>query len=131
RGSYDRPTWFGHADVDRGDLIVLGRRYRVSKGSIDLSPSRVNPNRFEPLFDLEAETNVRVPGQSYRVTVSTIGTPDRLNFSVSSEPPLPSAADVLALLFSDVRRNQDPELRSRLNPQQNATDILTTRMTQL
>ena len=119
--------WFGHADIERGEVLFLGRRYRVTKGAIDL----INPARFEPLFDLEAETNVRVPGQTYRVMVSAVGTSDRLVPSLSSDPPLP-AADVLALLFSDVRRNpQDVELRALQNPQQNMTDILTTRATQL
>jgi TamB, inner membrane protein subunit of TAM complex len=129
RGSYDRPSWFGHTDiVDRGELLLLGRRYRVTKGTIDL----VNPARLEPLIDIEAETSVRVPGQTYRVTVGYVGTPDRPPvLSLSSEPPLASSADVLALLLSDVRRQDVPELRALQNPQQNATDILTTRATQL
>ncbi|PWT81818.1 MAG: hypothetical protein C5B57_09780 [Blastocatellia bacterium] len=126
RGTYDRPVWFGRADIERGEVLFLGRRYRVTKGSVDLS----NPARFEPNFDLEAETNVRIPGQTYRVTVTASGTSDRLVPSFSSDPPLP-AADVLALLFSDVRRNQDVELRALQNPQQTTTDILTTRATQL
>ena len=42
RGTYDRPSWFGHADVERGDIQLLGRRYQVTKGSIDL----VNPTRI-------------------------------------------------------------------------------------
>ncbi len=126
RGTYDRPSWFGHADVERGDIQLLGRRYKVTKGSIDL----INPTRFEPLFDVEAETNVRVPGQTYRAMVSAVGTPARLNFSLTSDPPLPTA-DVLTLLFTDVRPNQqDAELRAIQNPQQAATDILTTRATQ-
>ena len=50
---------------------------------------------------------------------------------MSSDPSLPTA-DVLALLFSDVRRNkqQDVELRSLQNPNQAQTDILTARATQ-
>ena len=126
RGTYDRPMWFGHADVERGELLLLGRRYRIAKGAIDL----INPMRFEPSFDLEAETNVRVPGQTYRVGVSITGTPERLVPSLTSDPPLPSA-DVLTLLLSDIRRGQDVELRALQNPQQNVTDILTTRATQL
>jgi hypothetical protein len=126
RGTLDRPTWFGHADVERGDLILLGRHYRVTKGSIDL----VNPTKFDPMFDVEVETNVRIPGQTYRATVGAVGTAERLSFSATSDPPLP-ASDVLSLLFSDVRRNQDVEIRARTNPGQNATDILTTRATQL
>jgi autotransporter translocation and assembly factor TamB len=131
RGTYDRPTWFGRAEVERGEVLLLGRRYRVTRGTIDL----INPTKFEPLFDAELETNVRVPGQTYRVTVSAVGTAagERLGLSFASDPPLP-ASDVLALLFSDIRRGtgpEDVELRARQNPQQNTTDILTTRATQL
>jgi TamB, inner membrane protein subunit of TAM complex len=131
RGTYDRPTWFGRAEVERGEVLLLGRRYRVTRGTIDL----INPTKFEPLFDAELETNVRVPGQTYRVTVSAAGTAagERLGLSFASDPPLP-ASDVLALLFSDIRRGtgpEDVELRARQNPQQNTTDILTTRATQL
>jgi autotransporter translocation and assembly factor TamB len=131
RGTYDRPNWFGRAEVERGEVLLLGRRYRVTRGTIDL----INPTKFEPLFDAELETNVRVPGQTYRVTVSAVGTAagERLGLSFASDPPLP-ASDVLALLFSDIRRGtgpEDVELRARQNPQQNTTDILTTRATQL
>ena len=42
RGTYDRPSWFGHADIlERGELLLLGRRYRITKGTIDLP----NPTR--------------------------------------------------------------------------------------
>ena len=96
RGTYDRPVLLGHAEVERGEVTFEGRRYRVTHGTIDFA----NPARIEPFFDVEAETNVRVPGQTYRVTVTAAGTTDRLQPTVSSEPPLPSA-DVLALLFGD------------------------------
>jgi hypothetical protein len=58
---------------------------------------------------------------------------ERLQPELSSDPPLP-AADVLALLFSDVRRTQGPgdvELRALQNPNERQTDILTTRATQM
>ncbi len=92
-----------------------------------------NPARIEPFFDVEAETNVRVPGQTYRVTVAFAGTSEQLRPTLSSDPPLPTA-DVLALLFSDVRRGAAegvaPELRALQNPNQAQTDILTARATQ-
>ena len=43
--------------------------------------------------------------------------------TLSSDPPLP-AADILALLFSDVRRTEDVELRALQNPTQRQTDLL-------
>ncbi len=126
RGTYDRPLLFGRAEVDRGEVIFEGRRYLVTRGAIDFT----NPSRIEPFFDVEAESRVRVPGQTYRVIVSAAGTMDRLQPQLSSDPPLP-AADVVALLFSDVRRGEDVELQALQNANQREADILTTRATAL
>ncbi len=129
RGTYDRPLLFGRAEVDRGEVTFEGRRYLVTRGNIDFT----NPTRIEPFFDVEARTRVRVPGQTYQVIVRAVGTMDRLQPELSSDPPLPSA-DVLALLFSDVRRQQGPgdaELRALQNPNERQQDILTTRATQM
>src|SRR6185295_2938968 len=63
RGSYDRPVIIGHADIDRGEVTFEGRRYRITRGTMDFT----NPSRIEPFYDIEAETNVRVPGQTYLV----------------------------------------------------------------
>ncbi len=127
RGTYDHPVIVGHADIERGEVTFEGRRYRITRGTMDFT----NATRIEPFFDVEAETNVRVPGQTYRVTVAFAGTSDQLRPTFNSDPPLPTA-DVLALLFSDVRRGtQDvaPELRARQGNQAQ-TDILTARATQ-
>lgn len=129
RGTYERPQLFGRAEVDRGDVSFEGRRYLVTRGNIDFT----NPLRIEPFFDVEAQTRVRVPGQTYQVTVRAVGTAERLQPELSSDPPLPTA-DVLALLLSDVRRSQgvgDVELRALQNPNEPQRDILTTRATQL
>ncbi|MBI3400284.1 MAG: translocation/assembly module TamB domain-containing protein [Acidobacteria bacterium] len=134
RGTYDRPVILGRADLERGEATFEGRRYRLTRGSIDFT----NPGKIEPFFDIEAETNVRVAGigatgstsgQTYRVTVTASGTSDRMRWTATSDPALP-ASDVLALLFSDVRRSPDVELRTLQNPNQTETDILTARATQ-
>ncbi|HEY7292912.1 MAG TPA: translocation/assembly module TamB domain-containing protein [Vicinamibacterales bacterium] len=130
RGTYDHPVVFGHADIERGEVTFEGRRYRITRGSMEFT----NPTRIEPFFDVEAETNVRVPGQTYRVTIGLAGTSEQLRPTIGSDPPLPSPADVLALLFSDARRDTAtsvaPELRALQNPNQTPTDILTARATQ-
>ena len=129
RGTYDRPVIAGHADIERGEVTFEGRRYRITHGTMDFT----NPNRIEPFFDVEAETNVRAPGQTYRVTVAFAGTSEQLRPTLNSDPPLPTA-DVLALLFSDVRRTGAgeiaPELRALQSPNQAQTDIITTRAQQ-
>ena len=129
RGTYDRPVIAGHADIERGEVTFEGRRYRITHGTMDFA----NPTRIEPFFDVEAETNVRVPGQTYRVTVAFAGTSEQLRPTLNSDPPLPTS-DVLALLFSNVQRTGTgevaPELRALSNPTQTQTDIITTRATQ-
>jgi len=129
RGTYERPVLFGHADIERGEVTFEGQRYRITHGSIDFT----NPTRIEPFFDIEAETNVRAPYQTYRVTVGAAGTAEQLRPSVSSDPPLPTA-DVLALLFTGARRTGPtdiaPELRALQNPTQSQTDIIAARATQ-
>ena len=128
RGTYDRPVLFGRAEIGRGEVSFGGRRYRVTRGSIDFT----NPNRIEPFFDVEVETNVRVQdGQTYRVTVGAAGTTARLSPKIESDPPLPTA-DVVALLLSDVQRTDvAPELRALQNPNQTQGDIVKALATQV
>ena len=108
QGTYERPLLFGHAEIERGDIVFEGNRYVVTRGSIDF----LNPGgRIEPLFDIEAETRVRVPDQTYRVTLSVNGTPNRMSLSLGSDPPLPEV-DIIGLLFGQTTRIDDAELRA-------------------
>ena len=133
RGTYDHPQLFGRADVNHGDVLFEGRRYTVTKGTVDFN----NPLRVEPFFDVEAETHVRVPNQTYRVTIRLTGTTAHVQPTIESDPPLP-AASALALLFGDVNTSQsnsklglgDVELQA-LGTNDLQKDILTTRATQL
>ena len=124
RGTFDRPLLFGRADIERGDVRFEGRRYQVTRGSLDFT----NPNRIQPFFDVEAETRVRVPGQTYRVTLRMTGTTDRMQPTFESDPPL-APMDVLTLLFSDTAPTGDIELAALRQPNQREQDILQARAT--
>ncbi len=106
RGTYDRPIVLGRAEIERGEVTFEGKRYIVTRGSIDFS----NPTRLDPFLDIETETRVRVPGETYRVTLRASGTFDRLQPTFEADPPLPQA-QVLALLFSDAAPGTDVEFR--------------------
>ena len=129
RGTYDRPLLFGRAEVDRGEVTFEGRRYLVTQGTIDFT----NPLRIEPFFDVEAETRVRVPGQTYRVTVRAAGTMERLQPTLS---PIrrcrPPTCWRCSSATSAANRQTTAELRAlrRIRTSCEA-DILTTRATQL
>jgi hypothetical protein len=124
RGTLDRPQVFGRADIERGEVRFEGRRYVVSRGSLDFT----NPDRLMPFFDVEAATRIRVPEQTYRVTLRIAGTTERLQPEFTSDPPLPSA-DILSLLLSDRTPTGDVEVTSISAPNQREADLLQARAT--
>jgi translocation and assembly module TamB len=124
RGTFDRPLLFGRAEIERGDVRFEGRRYLVTRGSLDFT----NPNQIQPFFDIEAETRVRVPGQTYRVMLRMAGTTERLQPEFTSDPPL-APIDILTLLFSDTPPSGDIELASLRQPNQREQDLLQARAT--
>jgi autotransporter translocation and assembly factor TamB len=111
RGTYDKPLLFGRVEIERGEIVFEGRRYHLRHGTIDFS----NPTAIEPFFDLQAETRVRVPGETYTVVMDAVGTRSRLSYNLSSDPPLPEIS-VISLLLGDVRGTQDAELRALRQP---------------
>jgi hypothetical protein len=112
QGTYDRPALFGRAEIDRGSIVFEGNRYVVTRGSIDfLTPPA---GRIEPIFDIEAETRVRVPSQTFRITLGVSGTVANPTLTLGSDPPLPNS-DIVALLFGTTT-DVTNELRG-LNPQ--------------
>ena len=126
RGTYDRPSLMGRADIERGELLLEGNRYLVTRGSIEFT----NPTRVDPFFDIEAETRARAPGQTYRVTFRASGTRDRFAWDFSSDPPL-STVDILAMLFGDLRDPRDAELSALRLRDRTEEELLVARATRL
>jgi translocation and assembly module TamB len=89
QGTISSPVVTGRAEVDRGRIYFQGRTYVIRQGILDF----VNPQKIDPLFDIEAETRIR----SYRVTLRVGGTLERVTPNLSSDPPL-SSVQILALL---------------------------------
>ncbi len=109
QGTYDRPAIFGRAEVARGSIVFEGNRYVVTRGTIDfLTPPTGN---VEPLFDIEAETRVRVPSQTYRVTLGVSGTMRSFSLALGSDPPLPEP-DIIGLLLGTTTDVSNAELRA-------------------
>ena len=124
RGTVDRPQVFGHAEIERGEVEFEGRRYLVTRGSLDFA----NANRIQPFFDIEAETRVRVPGQTYRVTMRMAGTTERMQPQFTSDPPL-QTLDILTLLFSDQPPSGDIELAGLQRPEERQQRLVEARAT--
>ena len=110
-GTIDRPMITGRVNIDRGEWAFGGLRYRMRGGSIDFS----NPLRFEPFFDLEAETRVRASSQTFNVTIKLTGTLDKLAPSITSDPWLPEF-QVVSLLLGERPDIGAAELRAQSAP---------------
>jgi len=89
RGTMVRPVVLGRVDIMEGEVSFNGRKYRLERGEVTFT----GPTGVKPALDLQATTHVR----DYDITLGVNGTPDKLNFTYRSEPPLPSA-DIVALL---------------------------------
>ncbi len=90
RGSLAVPVLFGRLELEAGGTIQIGGSdYTVERGSLTFA----NPYRMEPVIDLAAKTRRR----DYDLSLNLSGTPERLNASLASDPPL-ADLDVLGLL---------------------------------
>jgi hypothetical protein len=124
RGTLDRPLLFGRAEIERGEVEFEGRRYLITRGSLDFADA----NRIQPFFDIEAETRVRVPDQTYRVTMRMAGTMERMQPQFTSDPPL-QTLDILSLLFSDLAPSGDVELAALQRPEERQQRLVEARAT--
>ena len=102
RGTYDRPMLFGRAEVERGEVTFEGQRYRVTQGHDRLH----QPDAHRAVLrhrgrNARPRAGPDLPRHRRRRRHDAEAACRRS----SSDPPLP-AADVLALLFSDVRRDR-------------------------
>jgi translocation and assembly module TamB len=125
RGTYERPIVFGSVDISRGEFIFEGRRYTLTRGRLDFT----NPVRIEPTFDIAAETQVRVPNQTYRITMSASGTMQRLRPVFSSDPPLPQV-DVASLLLGEAT-GEDVELNALRSPDRTQQQLVQARVARM
>lgn len=89
QGSYGAPVILGRAEIERGQVYFQGNTYLIRRGSIDFA----NPQRIDPLFDIEGEARIR----TYRVTLKLNGTLERVYPTLTSDPPL-TAVQILSLL---------------------------------
>ncbi len=127
RGTYDRPVLDGRAQIERGEAILEGKRYMVRRCTIDF----INPTKIEPSFDLEAETLIRVPGQTFVVNIQASGTRDRMATQLTSDPPL-SQLEIFSLLFGSNTGSADARDAEMRTLQRDATqrDLATSRLQQ-
>ena len=89
QGGLNQPRVSGRAEIAEGTISYQNTEFDVKKGVVDF----VNPYRIEPSIDVAAVSDVR----KWTITLHISGTPDNLNFKLSSDPP-EEDADILSLL---------------------------------
>lgn len=88
-GTVDQPQFLGRLEARKGEVYFRKNVFRILHASADFA----DPNRINPMLDVQAETRVR----EYQIRLSVSGAADRAFVSFVSDPPL-TDANILALL---------------------------------
>ncbi|MGH9523911.1 MAG: translocation/assembly module TamB domain-containing protein [Terriglobales bacterium] len=88
-GTADDPVMLGRIVINGGDLIIMGNRYVLQRGTVDL----VNINRTEPVLNVEANTDI----SQYNIQIRMWGPAEHLHTSYTSVPALPPS-DIINLI---------------------------------
>ena len=99
RGTLARPSVLGRVNIAEGDVTFNSTTYHLERGDVLFA----NPVRIEPVIDVEASARVR----DYDITLGFHGTPDKLNITYRSEPPLPSPDIISLLAFGRTREESE------------------------
>ncbi|HUI67870.1 MAG TPA: translocation/assembly module TamB domain-containing protein [Nitrospirota bacterium] len=89
RGTVNQPQLLGRLEARKGTVYFQKNEFKILHASADF----VDPNRLNPVLDIQAEIQAR----QYRITLAVTGTADRAVVALISEPSLPDA-DILSLL---------------------------------
>lgn len=88
-GTLKNPVLTGRAEVTQGTVSYRNTEFDVQKGVIDF----VDPYRIEPEIDIRAESEIR----QWTIVLEITGTPENLDFALSSTPP-EEDEDIISLL---------------------------------
>jgi len=89
-GNLSQPVVSGRASITEGVITYSNRRFEITRGVVDFA----NPYRLEPYVDIAATAEVR----QWSITLEVAGTPDALEFKLSSVPQ-EEDNDIISLLL--------------------------------
>ena len=90
QGTAAAPVVSGRSEISPGIINYQSSEFTLTRGIIDF----VNPYAIEPELDIESQRTVR----EWNVMLTVSGTPDNLDFQLSSDPRLEDG-DILSLLL--------------------------------
>ncbi|MFO8048904.1 MAG: translocation/assembly module TamB domain-containing protein, partial [Desulfosudaceae bacterium] len=121
-GTARNPIISGRAEISEGLVAYRETEFEVKKGVIDF----VNPYRIEPEVDIRAESRVR----QWIITLVITGTPENLDFQLSSNPP-EEDVDILSLLMTGkTTREMGGSAGDGTSPEQMLAGLLAGRLEQ-
>jgi translocation and assembly module TamB len=89
RGTVNHPQLLGRIEARKGVVYFRKNEFKILRASVDF----VDPNRMNPVLDIQAETLVR----EYTIRLAVTGTADHAVVTFISEPSLVDS-DILAML---------------------------------
>ena len=89
RGTVGKPVLIGRLEAGRGKVYFRSNEFTLKNAVLEFA----DPNKFNPLIDLTAETMVK----DYTITMTLTGTIERVNVDLVSDPPL-EEGDIITLL---------------------------------
>ncbi len=89
RGTVNHPQLLGRIEARKGVVYFRRNEFKILRASVDF----VDPNRMNPVLDIQAETLVR----EYTIRLAVTGTADHAVVTFISEPSLVDS-DILAML---------------------------------
>jgi hypothetical protein len=89
RGTVNQPQVLGRIEARKGEVYFRKNVFKILHASADFT----DPNRINPMLDVQAETRVR----EYQIQLGVTGTADRAVVTFASEPAL-TDSNILALL---------------------------------
>lgn len=90
RGTAATPVVSGRSKINPGIINYQATEFTLTRGIIDF----VNPYKIEPELDIESHRKVR----DWDILLAVSGTPDNLNFKLTSEPKMEDG-DIISLLL--------------------------------
>ncbi len=89
RGTVNHPQLLGRIEAEKGTVYFRKNDFKMLHASIDF----VDPNRMNPVLDIQAETQVK----EYQIRLAVTGNADRASVTFISDPSL-SDSDILSML---------------------------------
>lgn len=89
RGTVNHPQVLGRVEARKGSVYFRKNDFKILHASADFT----DPNRMNPVLDIQAETQVR----EYQIRLAVTGTAERAVVTLISDPALPDT-DILSLL---------------------------------